>query len=130
LLRGCHWLYPYSSWYCWLNGCRIRPYSHGLCGKAKEIAAPTKETFDGIVIKAKPISSKRPHRTFSTKDATTTTSIRHTTGFAIASEVKPLEETKEDLVTNDDAMAVDEYPRFAEPSRRISTAGRVRILRK
>jgi len=28
---------------------------------------------------------------------------------------------KEDLVTNDDAMAVDEHPRVAEPSRPIST---------
>ena len=60
-------------------------------------------------------------RTFSTKDATTTMSIRRTTRSAIASEVKPLEEIKEDLVPNDDAKAVDEHPRVAEPSRRIST---------
>ena len=90
-------------------------------GKAEEIAAPTKETFDGVVIKAKTISSRRPLRTFSTKNATTTTSIHRTTRSAIASEVKPLEEIKEDLVTNDDAMAVDEHPRVAEPSQRIST---------
>ena len=94
-----------------LNGCRIRPYSHGHCGKAKEIAALTKETFDGVVIKAKTISLRRPLRTFSTKDATMTASIRRTTRSAIAS----LEEIKEDLVTNDDALAVDEHPRVAEP---------------
>jgi len=99
-----------------LNGCRIHPYSHGHCSKAKDIAAPTKETFDGVVTKAKPISSRRPLTTFSTKDVTTTTSIRHTTRSAIPSEIKPLEEIKEDLVTNDDAMAVDEHPRVAKPS--------------
>ena len=85
-----------------LNGCWICPYSHGHCSKAKKIAAPTKEMFDGIVIKAKTISSRRPLRTFSTKDTTTTTSIRHTTRSAITSEVNLLEEIKEDLVTNDE----------------------------
>ena len=40
-----------------------------------------------------------------------TASIRRTTRSAIAS----LEEIKEDLVTNDDALAVDEHPRVAEP---------------
>jgi len=49
------------------------------------------------------------------------TSICRTTRSAIASEIKPLEEIKEDLVTNDDAMGVDEHPQVAEPSRRIST---------
>jgi G2/mitotic-specific cyclin 1/2 len=90
--------------------------------KAKEVAAPIKETFDGIVIKTKTVSSRQPLRMFPAKDATTTTSTGRTTRSVIASEVKPLEEIKEDqAVSDDDAMAVDEYPPVAEPSRRIST---------
>lgn len=91
-------------------------------GKGKEVAALTKETFDGVVIKAKPVSSRQPLRTFPTKDAATIASTRRATRSAIASEVKPLEQVKEEqVVTNDDAMAVDEDPPVAEPSRRIST---------
>jgi len=92
LLQGCHYIPIPLGIAGPLNGCRICPYSHGHCGKGKEIAALTKETFDGVVVKAKTISSRRPLRTFSTKDATTTMSIRRTTSSAIAS----LEEIKED----------------------------------
>lgn len=93
-------------------------------GKGKEVVPTTKETFDGVVIKAKPISSRQPLRAFPAKHATTTApvSTRRTTRSAIASEVKLLEDVKEEQVaTNDDAMAVDEQPLVAEPSRRIST---------
>ncbi|KAG2135298.1 cyclin-like protein [Suillus clintonianus] len=82
-------------------------------GKGKEVAAPTKETFDGVVIKAKPTIPLRQ---------TTATTIRRTTRSAIAPVVKPLKDVKEEPVVNDeDAMAVDDHPPAPEPSRRVST---------
>lgn len=82
-------------------------------GKGKEVAAPTKETFDGVVIKAKPTLPLRQ---------TTTTTTRRTTRSAIAPEVKPLKDVKEDPEVNDeDAMAVDDHPPAPEPTRRVST---------
>lgn len=81
-------------------------------GKGKEVAPPTKETFDGVVIKAKPTIPLRQ----------ITASTRRTTRSVIAPEVKPLKDVKEEpLVNDEDAMAVDDHPPAPEPSRRVST---------
>ncbi|KAG1859527.1 cyclin-like protein [Suillus subalutaceus] len=81
-------------------------------GKGKEVAPPTKETFDGVVIKAKPTIPLRQ----------ITVPTRRTTRSAIAPEVKPLKDVKEEpLVNDEDAMAVDDHPPAPEPSRRVST---------
>lgn len=81
-------------------------------GKGKEVALPTKEMFDGVVIKAKPTIPLRQ----------ITAPTRRTTRSVIAPEVKPLKDIKEELVVNDDdAMAVDDHPPAPEPSRRVST---------
>lgn len=81
-------------------------------GKGKEVAPPTKEMFDGVVIKAKPTIPLRQ----------ITAPTRRTTRSVIAPEVKPLKDIKEELVVNDDdAMAVDDHPPAPEPSRRVST---------
>ncbi|KAG2351956.1 cyclin-like protein [Suillus spraguei] len=81
-------------------------------GKGKEVAPPTKETFDGVVIKAKPAISLRQ----------ITAPARRTTRSAIVPEVKPLKDVKEGLIVNDeDAMAVDDHPPAPETSRRVST---------
>lgn len=81
-------------------------------GKGKEVFPPTKETFDGVVIKAKPAISLRQ----------ITVPTRRTTRSAIAPEVKPLKDVKEEPAVNDeDAMAVDDHPSAPEPSRRVST---------
>lgn len=81
-------------------------------GKGKEVALPTKEMFDGVVIKAKPTIPLRQ----------ITAPTRRTTRSVIAPEVKPLKDVKEELVVNDDdAMAVDDHPPAPEPSRRVST---------
>ncbi|KAG1720253.1 cyclin-like protein [Suillus lakei] len=81
-------------------------------GKGKEVAPPTKETFDGVVIKAKPTIPLRQ----------ITAPVRRTTRSAIAPEVKPLKDVKEEIVVNDeDAMAVDDHPPAPAPSRRVST---------
>ncbi|KIK44194.1 hypothetical protein CY34DRAFT_80349 [Suillus luteus UH-Slu-Lm8-n1] len=70
-------------------------------GKGKEVVPPTKETFDGVVIKAKPAISLRQ----------ITVPTRRTTRSAIAPEVKPLKDVKEEPAVNDeDAMAVDDHP--------------------
>ncbi|KAG1741428.1 cyclin-like protein [Suillus paluster] len=79
-------------------------------GKGKEVAAPAKETFDGVVIKAKPTVPLRQ------------TTTRRTTRSAIVPEVKPLKDVKDDPTVNDeDAMAVDDHPPAPEPLRRVST---------
>ncbi|KAG1779499.1 cyclin-like protein [Suillus placidus] len=81
-------------------------------GKGKEVAPPTKETFDGVVIKAKSAIALRQ----------ISAPTRRTTRSAIAPEVKPLKDVKEEPVVNDeDAMAVDDHPPAPEPSRRVST---------
>jgi len=81
-------------------------------GKGKEVAPPTKETFDGVVIKAKPTIPLRQ----------ITAPTRRTTRSVIAPEVKPLKDVKEEpLVNDEDAMAVDDHPPAPEPSRRVST---------
>ncbi|KAG1724192.1 cyclin-like protein [Suillus lakei] len=51
-----------------------------------------------------------------------TAPIRRTTRSAIAPEVKPLKDVKEEIASNDDdAMAVDDHPPVPAPSRRVST---------
>lgn len=81
-------------------------------GKGKEVAPPTKETFDGVVIKAKPAISLKQ----------ITAPARRTTRSAIVPEVKPLKDLKEEPIVNDeDAMAVDVHPPAPETSRRVST---------
>ncbi|KAG2036009.1 cyclin-like protein [Suillus americanus] len=81
-------------------------------GKGKEVVPPTKETFDGVVIKAKATIPLRQ----------ITVPTRRTTRSAIAPEVKPLKDVKEEpLVNDEDAMAVDDHPPAPEPSRRVST---------
>ncbi|KAG2132710.1 cyclin-like protein [Suillus bovinus] len=81
-------------------------------GKGKEVVPPTKETFDGVVIKAKPTIPLRQ----------IPVPARRTTRSVIAPEVKPLKDVKEEPVVNDDdAMAVDDHPPAPEPTRRVST---------
>lgn len=81
-------------------------------GKGKEVVPPTKETFDGVVIKAKATIPLRQ----------ITVPTRRTTRSAIAPEAKPLKDVKEEpLVNDEDAMAVDDHPPAPEPSRRVST---------
>ncbi|KAG1732525.1 cyclin-like protein [Suillus lakei] len=61
-------------------------------------------------------------KAFGATSALITAPIRRTTRSAIAPEVKPLKDVKEEIASNDDdAMAVDDHPPVPAPSRRVST---------
>ncbi|KAH7882346.1 cyclin-like protein [Phlebopus sp. FC_14] len=83
-------------------------------GKGKEVV-PAKEKFDGVLIKSKPPASgsRQPLRSVAT--ATT----RRTTKAAVAaSQIRPLDEVKEDPAEakDEDAMAIDHHVIATEPT--------------
>ncbi|KIJ61454.1 hypothetical protein HYDPIDRAFT_177035 [Hydnomerulius pinastri MD-312] len=80
-------------------------------GKSKEVAPPVKEKFDGVVIKSKPPPSAGTRPPLRTVAGSATR--RTTKGTAASSQIRPLDEVKEDLVEShtheEDAMAIDDH---------------------